>query len=213
MAANVMPQRGGLRFAGFIGSPGLGTPPIVARPVASAYGTALFCGDALVTVNDGTVAAVAAGDANPITHVMVSAKNYLGPDSLPRKGQYLPASTSYTGTVSLDNPLASVVLCIPVDNMLFEVDITTAASTKTAAQSLVGQSVNIVATAGSTVNGMSGYTTDTVANFKTPGDTTHGQLILVRIPQYDLQGYINDPTKTYWKGIFRVNPALMQPQI
>jgi len=209
--AQVQPQMGGLRFAGFIGSGGLGTPPIVALPVASpsASGVALFKGDALFHVNNGTVDVQTAGDALAISHVMESVKNYLGSDSLVRKGAFLPAATSYTGTVSIDNPLASVVLCIPADHCLFEVDVPTGAATKTAAQSLVGQTVNIVATAGSTANGQSGHTTDTVANFKNPGDSTHGQLLLVKIPQYDLAGRANDPTVAYWKGIFRVNPALL----
>ena len=207
--AQVIPQKGGLRFVGFIGTGGLGTPPIIALPVATGQTLALFNGDALYHVSDGTVYPQTAGDANAISHVMVGAKNYLGNDSLPRRGAYLPAATAYTGTVSLDNPLASVVLCIPTDNVLFEVDVPTAAATKTAAQALVGQTVNIVATAGSTVNGESGHTTDTVANFKSPGDSTHGQLLLIAVPQYDLQGRVNDPTQTYWKGIFRVNPALL----
>ena len=207
--AQVQPQMGGLRFAGFIGSGGLGTPPIVARPVITNQTLAIFANDALTAANDGTVYPATAGDAVAISHVAVSVKNYLGNDSIPRRGAYLPAATVFTGTYSIDNPLASIVLCIPTDHCLFEVDVPTAAATKTAAQSLVGQAVNIVATAGSTANGQSGHTTDTVANFKAPGDSTHGQLILVKIPQYDLAGRANDPTATYWKGIFRVNPALL----
>jgi hypothetical protein len=169
----------------------------------------LFVGDALTAAADGTVYPTTAGDAVAISHVMVSAKNYLGDDSIPRKGAYLPAAKTYTGTVSLDNPLANIVLCITTEGCLFEVDVTTAASTKTAAQALVGQTVNIVATAGSTANGQSGHTSAAVASFNSPGDSTHGQLLLVSIPQYDLQGRVNDPTATYWKGIFRVNPALL----
>jgi hypothetical protein len=207
--AQVLPQKGGLQFAGFIGSGGLGTPPIVKLPVVSGNTLALFEGDALTKANDGTVYPTTAGDAVAISHVMVSAAQYLDADSVPRKGAYLPAAKTYTGTVSLDNPLANLVLCIPTDHCKWSVQIPTAASTKTAAQALVGQTVNIVATAGSTANGQSGYTTDTVANFKTPGDATHGQLLLLEIPQYDLQGRVNDPTQTYWTGIFRVNPALL----
>lgn len=207
--SQVLPQKGGLRFAGFVASGGLGTPPIVARPVVSNNTLALFVGDALTAAADGTVYPTTAGDAVAISHVMVSAKNYLGDDSIPRKGAYLPAAKTYTGTVSLDNPLANIVLCITTEGCLFEVDVTTAASTKTAAQALVGQTVNIVATAGSTANGQSGHTSAAVASFNGPGDSTHGQLLLVSIPQYDLQGRVNDPTATYWKGIFRVNPALL----
>ena len=207
--AQVQPQMGGLRFVGSIGSSGLGTPPMQALPVASGQTLALFVGDALFHVSDGTVYPQTAGDANAISHVMVSVKNFLGSDSIPRKNNFLPAATSYTGTVDLSNPLASVVLCIPTEDCLFEVDVPTGAASKTAAQALVGQTVNIVATAGNTSNGMSGHTTDTVANFKAPGDSTHGQLLLISIPQYDLTGRANDVTQAYWKGVFRVNPALL----
>ena len=205
----VQPQMGGLRFAGFVGSGGLGTPPIIALPVVSPNTLALFAGDALTKAADGTVYPATAGDSVCISHVMVSAKNYLGDDSIPRKGAYLPAAKTYTGGASIDNPLASIVLCIPTDHCLFEVDVPTAAATKAVAQGLMGQTINIVATAGSTANGQSGHTTDTVANVKTPGDSTHGQLLLVSIPQYDLAGRANDPTVAYWKAIVRVNPALL----
>ena len=211
--AQVQPQMGGLRFAGFIGAGGLGTPPIVALPVVSNNTLALFANDALTKAADGTVypatGGTPAGDAVCISHVMVSAKNYLGDDSIPRKGAYLPAAKTYTGGSSMDNPLANIVLCIPTDHCLFEVDVPTAASTKAVAQGLMGQTINIVATAGSTASGQSGHTTDTVANVKTPGDSTHGQLLLVSIPQFDLLGRANDPTVAYWKAIVRVNPALL----
>lgn len=205
----VQPQMGGLRYAGLIGGGGLGTPPMIALPVVSNNTLALFAGDALTKASDGTVYPATAGDAVAISHVMVSAKNYLGDDSIPRKGAYLPAAKTYTGTVSNDNPLANIVLCIPADLCLFEVDVPTAAATKTAAQALVGQTINIIATAGSTANGQSGHTSETVANVKAPGDSTHGQLLIVEVPQYGLTGAINDPTATYWKVIVRINPALL----
>jgi hypothetical protein len=107
------------------------------------------------------------------------------------------------------NKLCSLVLCVPTDTTLWAIQVPTAAATKVAAQNLVGQTVNLVVTAGSTANGQSGHTTDTVANFKAPGDATHGQLLLVDIKQYDIMGRVNDPTQTYWEGIFRVNPALL----
>jgi hypothetical protein len=209
MATQVLPRRPGLAFAGFIGSGGLGTPPIIALPVITNQTLALFEGDALTKASDGSVYPATAGDAVAISHVMVSVKQYKGSDGYPRTGGYLPAATTYTGSMDKSNRLCSLVLCIPTDNCLFEVEVPTAAATKVAAQALVGQCVNIVATAGSTANGQSGHTTDTVANFKAPGDSTHGQLLLVDIRQYDLMGRVNDPTATYWKGIFRVNPALL----
>lgn len=207
--AQVLPRRPGLHFAGFIASGGLGTPPIVNLPVVTNNTLALFEGDALTKANDGSVYPAVAGDAVAISHVMVSVKRYKGSDGYPRTGCFLPAATTYTGGMSLDNQLCSQVLCIPADGCLFEVEIPTAAATKAAAQALVGQTVNIVANAGTTANGQSGHTAAAVASFNSPGDATHGQLLLVGIPQYDLMGRVNDPTATYWKGTFRVNPALL----
>jgi len=209
MASQVLPRRGGLQFAGFIGSGGLGTPPIQCLPVATAYGTALMEGDALLKVSDGSVAIAAVADNGVISHVMQSVKQYKGSDGLPRTGCFLPAATTYTGSMDKSNKLCSLVLCIPTDTTLWAIQVPTAAATKVAAQNLVGQTVNLVVTAGSTANGQSGHTTDTVANFKAPGDATHGQLLLVDIKQYDIMGRVNDPTQTYWEGIFRVNPALL----
>jgi hypothetical protein len=198
--ASVQPRRGGLRWVKSLTNPGLGTPPIVELVVASAYGTALFAGDALIAQTDGTVqAAVASGT---ISHVMVSASNYLAADSLTRPGAYLPASTTYTGTTSLTNPLASKILAIPVQDQVFEVDCTTGNATTTAGYALIGQCVDIVATAGSTANGQSGFTTDTVANFA--ATTVSAQLRLREIPGYGLDGTLNDVTATYWKGWYTV---------
>jgi hypothetical protein len=208
--AQVLPRRPGLNFAGFFASGGLGTPPIVCLPVITAQTLAMFEGDALTKASDGSVYPATAGDTNCISHVMVSVKQYKDAGSgAPRTGAYLPAATAYTGSMDLSNRLCSLVLCIPTDGCLFEIEIPTAAATRVAAQALVGQTVNLLATAGTTANGQSGHTTDTVANFKAPGSATSGQLLLVGIPQYDLMGRVNDPTATYWKGTFRVNPALL----
>ena len=210
MASQVLPRRGGLQFAGFIGSGGLGTPPIICLPVITNQTLALFEGDALTKANDGSLYPATAGDAVAISHVMVSVKQYRDAGAnAQRTGCFLPAATTYTGSMDKSNKMCSLVLAVPTDHTLWAVQVPTAAATKVAAINLVGQTVNIVATAGSTANGQSGHTTDTVANFKAPGDSTHGQLLLVDIKQYDIMGRVNDPTQTYWEGIFRVNPALL----
>jgi hypothetical protein len=198
--AQIEPAKGGLRWVRSLVSPGLGTPPIEERVVASNNAAGLFRGDLLKEGTDGCLLPAAAGDA--ASHVMVSCKRYRGSDGYMRTGQFLPASTTYTGTVSRANPLASVVLAIPVKDQLFEVDVPTAAATQSAATALIGQCVDIVANAGDTVTGVSGFTTDTVANFQ--ATTASAQLRLTDIPEYGLSGRINDVTQAYWKGYFQV---------
>jgi len=197
--AQFEPAQGGLRWVKSLTS-GSSNPPVEERVVASAYGTGLFRGDPLRMATDGTLVAAAATES--ISHVMVAAVRYYGSDGVIRSGQFLPASTTYTGTYSRANPLASVILVIPVTNQLFEVDVTTANATQTAGTALIGQCVDVVATAGSTTTGVSGYTTDTVANFA--ATTVSAQLKLIQIPEYGMSGMINDVTKTYWKRIFEV---------
>lgn len=198
--AQLEPAKGGLRWVKSRTNPGLGTPPVVERVVATNNTTGLFSGDLLKTGTDGCLLPAAAGDS--ASHVMVAAVRYRGSDGYMRSGNFVPASTTYTGTASLANPLATVVLVIPVKDQIFETDIPTAAATQTAATALIGQTVDIVANAGSTTTGVSGYTADTVANFQTT--TTSAQLRLLEVPEYGMSGSINDVTKTYWKGWFDV---------
>lgn len=201
--AQIEPAKGGLRWVRSLVSPGLGTPPIEERVVASNNAAGLFRGDLLKEGNDGCLLPAAAGNA--ASHVMVSCKQYRGSDGYMRTGQFLPASTTYTGTASRANPLASVVLVIPVKDQLFEVDVPSAAADQSAATALIGQCVDIVANAGDTVTGVSGFTTDTVANFVTITESAGtAQLRLTDIPEYGLSGRINDVTQAYWKGYFQV---------
>lgn len=198
--AQIEPQRGGLRWVKSLANPALQTPPIVPKVALSNNTLAMFKGDLLKAETGGTVYPAAAGDASAF--VLDSVVNYLGADSLTRTGAYLPAATTYTGTVSSVNPFASVLLCIPVHDQVFELDVPTACATQTAATALIGQAVDIVATAGSTSTGQSGFTTDTVANFQ--ATTSSAQLRLVEIPRYCMNGAANDPTVAYWKGWFVV---------
>lgn len=192
----IQPQRGGLRWVK--SNTNQDSPPIERLVVASAYATGLFAGDALKRINDGTVQAAAAGDA--ISHVLVSVERYIDSEGAVRSGAFLPASTTYTGTTSLMNPNASVVLAIPVENQIFEVDIPDAAASQTAAQAYVGECIDIVANAGSTTNGQSGFTTGLVGTFA----AASAQLKLVEIPNIGRDGTLNSPTSTYWKGYFVV---------
>jgi hypothetical protein len=197
------PRRNGLRWIGTLAAAGLGTPPIVEKLVVSGQSAGLFCGDALLQQTDGSVYVTTAGTA--AAFVMQSCSNYLGPDSIPRKGQYLPAGTTYTGNQDFTNPFASRVLVIPLDtNQLFEIVVPTGAASAAAAEALVGQAVNLLwSTGGSTLTGWSGVTTDTVANFA--GSGTQADVQLRRIPRYGFNGLPNDPTQAFWTGIFSYN--------
>lgn len=199
--ASIQPQKGGLRWVKSRTNPGLGTPPIVEKVVLSNNTTAIFTGDLVKSETGGTVVVAAAGDA--ASHVCIGVVQYKTADGIVRGGSYLPAATTYTGTVARENPEASVLLCIPVTGQVFEVDVPTGAATQTAATALIGQCVDIVATAGETTTGISGFTTDTVANFA--ATTASAQLRLLEIPMYGIGGsQANDVTSTYWKGWFEV---------
>jgi hypothetical protein len=200
--------RSGARWVGSLNSPGLNTPPIVEIPVATANTLAIFSGDFIQQLTDGSVYPCTRGGgtyATP-THVVVSVSNYLGADVTPRKGNYLPASTAYTGTMSKDNPNCSLLLCIPVLDQLFALVIPTAESTRTTATAKIGKCIDILATAGSTVTGESGHTayTGSDGTYGWQTTTVTGQLRLRDIPQVGLAGLQNDPTQANWEGHFTV---------
>jgi hypothetical protein len=197
--ASIQPAQGGLRWVKSEKGTA-NTPPTKEICVASAYGTGIFRGDLLKKIADGTAQVCAAGDS--ASYVCIGVKQYKDAGGI-RSGSYLPASTTYTGTISTKNPQCSVLLVIPVEDQIFEADITSGAATQTAATALIGQCVDIVATAGSTVTGQSGFTADTVANFQATTQTA--QLELVEIPSFGLSdNKQNDVTAANWKGWFKV---------
>jgi len=198
MSTQFEPKKGGLRWVKSRSSSGVGGMPIVRKVVASGQTNAIGKGSPCKAGSDGTIVACAAGD--PIDYVALSVERYRGSDGFMRPGAFLPASTTYTGTTSQQNPFASVVVCIPVKDQIFETDVPTAAATQTAATSLIGNCIDIVVNSVNTTTGQSGCTADAVASFA----AATAQLILREIPQYGASGAINDVTKTYWKGYFEV---------
>lgn len=137
-----------------------GTIPSPRRyEVASGYATALFPGDVVTLLTDGTIAASTAGDAALILGV-ISHVSYQG--TLGRVyGPYIPASTTYTPTTRgsiqasyayvWDDPDIEYVACLASH-----------ANTNTAAKiyAALGSNMDLVAGAGSTVYGRSGFTLD-----------------------------------------------------
>ena len=166
--------------------------------VASAYGTAIFFGDLVKRVSDGTIAAAAAGDA--VYGIAVGAVRYKNSSGQVVAGNYLPASTTFSGAPSITNPQASIVAVIPLGKEdVIEMDVDTAAASITAAQDLVGNNFDIVATAGSTSTGRSGYV---VNNASGMGTGTAQLRLLEVVPSVD-----NDVTAVNWKGRFLVNES------
>lgn len=159
------------------------TMPVEEMPVASNNSTAIFTGDIVKRVSDGTVIVAAAGDAT-IAYVVVSCTRYKRSDGAIVAGNYLPASTTYTGAPSVSNPQASILELVPLQYQIFECDANTSAATETAAQDLVGNNANFVATAGNTSSGRSGFVLDTSST----GTSTDCWRILeiVRSPDNDV---------------------------
>ncbi len=106
--------------------------------VASAYGTAIYPGDPVLILTDGTVARTPAGTAQAsstdgITGVCIDIVQYKDANGVVRKnGTYLPASTTWTAPSE-----SSRILVAPAyPGTLFKVRGTTAASSLTVARAL-----------------------------------------------------------------------------
>ena len=128
--------------------------------VASGYGTALFPGDVVSLLTDGTVAACAAGDTALILGI-VSHVSYVNSLGVRQFGPYIPASTTYTPT-SRGSIQASYVYVWDDPSIEYVACLASHANTNTAAKiyAAVGSNMDLVATAGSTVYGRSGFTLD-----------------------------------------------------
>lgn len=202
--ASIQPARHGLFWHHSLSNRGLNTPPVVRKVVASAYATALCVGDVVLAVNDGTVAICSAG-LRP-GWVVAAVERYKSPsDSLVRSGPYCPcaASLTYTGSASLDNPTATVLVCIPCRDQVFEATADTTGTSWATAQTYVGEYADLVATAsGDTITGISGYDIDISTH-----SASDGQFAIVDVPVYGLgQNSMNDPTAAGYRVLVTVNP-------
>lgn len=171
------------------------TAPIEEMPVASNNSTAIFTGDIVKRVSDGTVIIAAAGDLT-LAYVVVGVVRYKRSDGAIVAGNYLPASTTYTGAPAVSNPQASILSLIPTQYQIFECDANTAAASITAAQDIVGNNCDFVATAGNTSSGRSGFVLDTSA----PGTGTANWRVLDIVNSPD-----NDVTSVNYKVRVTVN--------
>lgn len=187
---------GGARFIKR-GSGGGNLEGTVEMLVASNNSTAIFRGDLVKRVNDGTVIVAAAGDS--IYGIADGAVRYKGSDGVIGKaGNHLPASTTYSGSAVFSNPQASVIKVIPLFfGDWLEMDVDTGAADAATAQGLVGNNFDFVATAGNTSSGRSGFVINGASGF----GTATAQLRMMAITLDPL----NDVTAANWKAQFVVN--------
>lgn len=119
--------------------------------VATAYGTAIFCGDPVKKVNDGSVSIAAAGEA---IYGIVSAVHYLTTAGVYVDKNYVPASIAYTA----DRTRTIVDVIVAYPGIRFKVCADAAIATVATARTYVDENVDHVATAaGNTGTGRSGY--------------------------------------------------------
>lgn len=174
---------------------GANQEPREERMVASNNTVAIFAGDPVKLVNDGTVVVAGVGDA--VYAIAMGTTRYRNSSGTIVAGNFLPAATTYTGAPVLSNAQASVLQCCPVVGQVFEVDVNTGQASLTAAQTLVNNNANVVATAGNTSTGRSAYTLD--ASTAGTGGTLAWRILEVA-PDPS-----NDPTAANWKVLVEAN--------
>lgn len=127
--------------------------------VASGYATALFTGDLVTLVTAGTVEACTAGGA-PLILGAVKTASYVA-NGQRQDSAYIPASTTYSPT-SRGSVNSSYVWVYDAPDAEYWVCVSSNTATDTAAEiyAAVGSNMDIVAGAGSTVYGQSGFTLD-----------------------------------------------------
>lgn len=141
---------GGFRFVGSAFS-GNYTPNVIERQVATAYGTAIFTGDPVKKVSDGTVSVSAAGEA---VFGVVAYVRYADANGNPVDRNYVPASTAY----SVDRLRTIVGVIIAYPGIYFEACSNALIATVATARTYVDENVDHVATAtGNTTTGRSGF--------------------------------------------------------
>ena len=191
--------RGGFHWVG--GKDGCNTMPVEPHVVASAYGTAIFFGDVL-KMNGTNGDVVLCGATDTPDFVCVGVARYKDSTGVVRSGRFLPASTTYSNGTLLDNPEASVLLCVPVARQKFEVCCDEGAATEAAAQGMVNLNATFVATAGSTTTGQSGHVLDT-STAATTSTLTWRIIGIVR--QGNINTTFNDVTLANFRVIVEAN--------
>lgn len=177
---------------------GANVQPIEERPVITSNAVAVAAGDCVKLVSDGTVIPCAAGDA--VYGVVNAAVRYKNSSGQIVAGNAVPITTTFSGAPSVSNPQASIVSLTPAMGQVFEADVDTSQATITAAQGIMGNNVNIVATASNTTSGRSGHVIDG-GSTTVPATTSSLQWRLLEISPDPL----NDVTSANWKARVCIN--------
>jgi hypothetical protein len=150
-------QRGGLRWVRSKYNANAHSPPIELKVVATGYGTALYTGDIVKILNDGTISAASAGDT---AYGVVDGVEQYYDGSVMKKGGSLPASTTW-GTVW---ERRSLVRVIPARGQIFRMccDDATTFTTPATYNDSVGENCEWIA--GTAVGDQSGTLLDISTN-------------------------------------------------
>lgn len=143
--------------------------------VANNYATALFQGDVLIPVSDGTCAIAAAADNGKLAYVANGFSYNIGGKRTPKP--YLPANTTFSPTTVGSVNASHVEVTMIMPDVIFGVagdDATTVTSIATAI-AMIGENADLVTGTGNTTSGVSGMKLDisthatTAANFRIVG--------------------------------------------
>jgi hypothetical protein len=182
-------------------------PEIEIRETANNYGTALYQGDILIPVSDGTVAIAAAANDGLLAYVATGFSYVI--NGKRERRPYLPANTTFSPT-SVGSPTAPWVECMPLHpDLVLMVDGDAAAPTPTVAGvvGLIGEDCDLVTGTGDNTSGQSGMTlglsthSTTVGNFRIVG--------VVGYPEGQFLG--NDVTSSRAKFYVITNEGFFPP--
>ncbi len=135
--------------------------------IQNAYGTSLFTGDP-VTLSGGYLIIATAGSGNPVAGVFQGCL-YTTAGSVITFAPYWPASTS-----TLSSAGAQAYVCID-QTVLYDVQLNAVALVQTD----IGANANLVANAGSTISGQSGWALDDPAT----GNATYQTKVIALVPR------------------------------
>lgn len=197
--------KGGFRPWGTV-SGGQGVfPGTKTAELANNYATAIFAGDIIIGVSDGTVAVAAAANNGLLLGVAVGFSYVITNRREPMP--CIPASTTFSPT-TVGSPNASYVDYVPLTaDLILEVDGNAAAPTPTVAGvlGLVGENCDLATGTGDSTTGVSAMTLDlsthatTTFNFRVYGVTEYPHLTN------------NDVTLTRCKFLVICNEGLLPP--
>lgn len=192
---------------------GLGVLPSNAMvEVANNYGTALFKGDVLIPVSDGTVAIAAAANNGLLAYVAMGFSYTISGKRTPKP--YLPANTTFSPTTVGSAAASHVEVVRIMPDIIFAVggdDATTVTSVATAI-AMIGENADLTTgTAGNTTSGVSGMALDisthatTAANFRIIG--------LEQYPTDNPESLFlnNDPTLINFRYLVTCNEGFWPP--